>query len=110
MLVTRPEIRSIKDTTIRPLLNRIVRIIGSQLPTVPSEVWLIGSWATLEAVPTSDIDVAILGPARVPAEVMVKIREEIEALPTLRKIDVVDLWDADPHFKQRAISEGERLI
>lgn len=72
-------------------------------------VYLFGSWAKGNALETSDIDVGILGNKKVSWSMMTKINEEIRAIPTLRKIDVVDLLASDERFKQSVLKSAKEL-
>jgi predicted nucleotidyltransferase len=103
------EISEMREKEIRPLLRKIVKIIRHHIPEEPYRILLFGSWATLDSVPTSDIDVAIVGPDPVKAVVMAQIREEIDHLPTLRKIDIVDLCCVEDRFRTLVESKAERL-
>mgnify|MGYP001588840581 FL=1 len=55
----------------------------------------------------SDIDVGIEGPERIPGHVMEKIREAIENLPVLYKIDIVDFKDVSEDFRREALRASE---
>lgn len=72
-------------------------------------VYLFGSWAKGNALETSDIDIGILGNKKVLWSMMTKINEEIRAIPTLRKIDVVDLIASDERFKQAVLKSAKEL-
>jgi len=72
--------------------------IRSRLPPGYGVV-LFGSWAKGTAVPTSDIDIGVVGARPLPSETMRSIRESLDAMPTVRKIDFVDL---------RRMSKGHR--
>lgn len=50
----------------------------------------------------SDIDIGIEGPKSVSPEVMFKIKEEIEEIPTLYSFDIVDFNIVSENFKQKA--------
>lgn len=50
------------------------------------QVFLFGSWAKGTALERSDIDIAVSGVARFP-----ELQEEIENLPTLFGVDIVDM-------------------
>lgn len=102
-------IAEIKEKEIKPLLREVVRIVREHLPDRPYHVLLFGSWATLQSLPTSDIDVGILGPGPLDDLVMARIREQIDRLPTLRKIEIVDLWSVEDRFRERAERNAERL-
>ena len=80
------------------------QVIHRHLPASSYGILLFGSWARLDATPTSDINSAIVGNDPVDVVVMARIKEEIENLPTLRKIAVVDLEQVDDRFKDRAMS------
>lgn len=57
----------------------------------------------------SDIDFGIEGPSAVPGDVMAKIRSEIEEIPVLYKVDVVDFGKVDPEFSKLAKRKVEYL-
>lgn len=71
-----------------------------------STVLLYGSWARGTAVPRSDVDLAIVGERRVSPVVMALVRERIDGLPTLRKIDLVDIHSVGEAMRERILSEG----
>lgn len=95
----------IKEEDIRKTLNMIVKIIRKHLNR-EYKVLLFGSWAKLNATPTSDIDIAIFGHNTVDDFTIAKIREEIDDLPTLRKIDVIDLHAADETFRENILRDA----
>ena len=51
----------------------------------------------------SDIDIGIEGPKPLPAEILLDIQEEIENLPTLYKIEIVDFATVDKKFREVAL-------
>ncbi|MGE0447692.1 MAG: nucleotidyltransferase family protein [Vicinamibacterales bacterium] len=73
------------------------------------QLFVFGSEVSGRADRSSDIDVGILGAERVPAAVVQEIRERLEALPTLRPFDVVDLTTVDEAFRAEALAHAERL-
>ena len=56
-----------------------------------------------------ELPVGILGPGPLDDLVMARIREQIDRLPTLRKIEVVDLWSVGDRFREKAERYAERL-
>lgn len=102
-------IAEIKEKEIKPLVREVVKIIRQHVPDVSYRVLLFGSWATLQSLPTSDIDVGIVGPSPLDGLVMARIREQIGGLPTLRKIEVVDLSSVEDRFREKAERNAERL-
>jgi predicted nucleotidyltransferase len=102
-------IAEMKERDIQPILKRIVQVIRRYLPDESHRILLFGSWTTLEAAPTSDIDIAIAGATAVDPGVMSEIHEEIDQLPTLRKIQIIDLQHVHDRFRDRVISQGQVL-
>lgn len=90
------------------IIARVVKTIRSRLGE-EYKIFLFGSWASGDALPESDIDIGILGREKVSWDVMVEILEAIEALPTLRKIDIVDLKTKEPSFKNYVLSYAKIL-
>lgn len=96
------------------IIKEVFRIIRRYLSD-EYKVFVFGSWATGSALPTSDVDIGILGNQPVPWEIMHRIRGEVEAIPTLRRIDVVDLNAKEPTFTENILRtailvENERDI
>lgn len=102
-------IGEMKERDIQPILTRIVQVIRRYLPDESHRILLFGSWATLEAAPTSDIDIAIAGATTVDPTVMSKIHEEIDKLPTLRKIQILDIQQVHDRFRDHVLSQGQVL-
>ena len=90
------------------IIDEVQKIIESEL-SGDFEVFLFGSQAKGTAMATSDIDIGILGKTEVPFDKMVRILTAVEAIPTLRKIDVVDLNSVDEHFKTSALVGAKSL-
>ena len=74
------------------------------------EVRVFGSRVTGKGNDRSDIDVGIEGPEEIPSRIIIPIKEEIEALPTLYKIDVVDFSRISEGFRKVAQHKIEALI
>lgn len=88
--------------------KKAVEIIREHLDT-KYQILLFGSWAKHEAQETSDIDIGILGHEKVSADVMAKIRAQIDALPTLRSLDVVDLYTKERVFQENVLQYAQRI-
>lgn len=84
------------------IIKEITKIIRDYLPE-SYKILIFGSWAKDNALETSDIDIGILGKKEIPWSIMVKILEEVEKIPTLRKIDIVDFNAVDDNFKKNAL-------
>lgn len=70
------------------------------------QVYLFGSWATGNAYPSSDVDIAILPEAPLPAGLLSQIRFELEESSLLLTVDLVDLSQATNSFRNRVLTEG----
>jgi nucleotidyltransferase substrate binding protein (TIGR01987 family) len=72
----------------------------------PKRIWLYGSHANGEANPYSDIDIAFDAPE---FKELWKIRQEVDSLDTLLKIDISNISFVDKRFRNRVISTGKVL-
>lgn len=66
------------------------------------KVLLFGSRARGTARPQSDFDLGVVGDSPLPLTVFYAIEDRLEALPTLHRIDWVDLNRASAEFRERA--------
>ena len=89
-------------------LVEIQKVIERHVPP-HTQIILFGSWAKGDALPNSDLDIGILSEKPLPFDVITRIRNEIEAIPTLRKIDVVDLNTVDASFREAALAHHRVL-
>ncbi len=90
------------------IVKEVQKITKEYLPS-DYQIMLFGSWAKGTASKTSDIDIGILGKEKVPDNLMFKIRQEVEQIPTLRKIDVVDLNLVGEKFRHAALEHAKPL-
>lgn len=89
------------------LKKQILGIISKYVDLKDYRIFLFGSRVSGKSTERSDIDIGIEGPIQIPRETMTKIREEIENLPTLYKIDLVDFKRVAPDFKEVALGNTE---
>ncbi|GIV28881.1 MAG: hypothetical protein KatS3mg027_2695 [Bacteroidia bacterium] len=82
----------------KKLKKDILKIIGKYLDLKKYKVFFFSSRVTGTADERADIDVAIEGPKAVPLEIILAIKEEIDNLPTLYKIDIVDFKSVSKDF------------
>jgi len=90
------------------IIKEVVEIIRRRLPG-EVRIVLFGSWARGDAQETSDIDVGLMGPEAVDDMLLLRIKEEIRCIPTLRGIDVVDLNQTDEEFRRDVLSYAQPL-
>ena len=94
---------------VEDLLRRCVSIIRRRLPGEEWGIWVFGSQADGRAHAGSDLDLAVAGPRPIPLTELGEIREEIEQIPTLRSVDIVDLSAAGTRLFRSVISRGRRV-
>lgn len=71
----------------------------------PTRIYLFGSRATGEATPESDYDFAIDAP-NATLQMLQAIRDEIETLHTLYRIDIANIASSDSRFANRVRDTG----
>ncbi len=94
---------------VQDIIRSVSSIVKKHLPADSYSVMLFGSQARGDAYSTSDVDIAIVGDSPVPFRTMTEILEEKDAIPTLRKIDIVDLRSADAPFRESILSYAKRI-
>ena len=93
---------------VEAIIDQATGIIRKYLPK-DYKVFLFGSWAKGNALETSDIDIAILGHSKVNSSNMTHILSEVEDIPTLRSIDIVDLKNTSKDFRETVLKSSKLL-
>lgn len=88
-------------------LEKAAAIIRRHINDASYQLYLFGSWAKGAAYPESDIDLAILGPQPLAPALLRRIKEDIAALPTLRRVDIVDLRAAGESFRKNVLAHAK---
>lgn len=91
------------------LKKQILEIVGKYLDLKKYKVFFFGSRVAGKGDERSDIDIGIEGPKPVPLRILSQIEDEIEALPILYKIEIVDFCRVVPKFKGVAKQHIEML-
>ena len=91
------------------LKKEIREIVGKYLNLGEYKVFFFGSRVLGKGSERSDIDVGIEGPKEIPSPIFLEIQEEIENLPILYKIDVVDFKRVSLEFKKIALQSTEAV-
>lgn len=91
------------------LKQEILDLIGKQIDLRTHKVFFFGSRVSGGGNERSDIDIGIEGPQEIPLELLGRIREGIENLPTLYKIEIVDFNTASNEFREVALQHTEVL-
>src|SRR3990167_6430275 len=88
------------------LKKQILKIIFRHIPKETCTIFLFGSLAQNKAYPSSDIDIGIVRDQALKNSLLVKIKQELEQVKTLRDIDVVDFSSIqDKDFLKIALKE-----
>lgn len=95
--------------TDRPEVEALVRDVALQIrDVVGADVRILwfGSWIRGDAGERSDVDLAVAAGRELSAIEVDEIRTRIESLPTLRRVDVVDLEIVGKGFREKILGEG----
>lgn len=96
------------ESTAERALREVRQIIRDALGESDVTIYLFGSWARGAATPLSDIDVAVEPHRPLPRGALARARERLEESCVPYRVEVVDLSEADPAFRQRVLEEGVR--
>ena len=103
------KIMRLEHESEKEIKDKVLKIISEKLDLDQYEVFLFGSRITGEGDERSDIDIAIEGDDKIPIDILGDIKEEVEKLPTLYTIDVVDLNRTSKHFREVAKQKTETV-
>ena len=92
------------------LKKEILSVLAKHLDLKKYKVFFFGSRVSGGGSDRSDIDVGIEGGAPVPDRVWAEIKEEIENLPLLHKIEIVDFKRVSRVFRQVAEQDVELIF
>ena len=99
------------DTILTEALIRdIVSCVQKETRLDTGRLFFFGSQVTGTARETSDIDVGYIGDEPLSFETLARIKNHLEELYTLRKIDFVDCTQASPDFKAVALAHVIPII
>lgn len=91
------------------LKNQIIKIVGKYLDLSKYRVFFFGSRVSGGGDERSDIDVGIDGPDSLPLRALSDIKDELDNLPVLYKIDVVDFKNISDQFRRVALEKIEEI-
>lgn len=94
-----------REAEIRNMIIQVMRAAALHLGN--HKVVLFGSRATGRAKPRSDFDIGVIGDEPLPVEDFYAIEDQLDALPTLYRIDWVDLNRVGEHFHVSALRVAE---
>ncbi len=91
------------------LKSQILEIAGRYLDLNRHKLFFFGSRTTGKGNDRSDIDLGILGQQPIPLTKMADIETDLENLPVLYKIEVVDFVRVSDKFKEVALQKIEPI-
>ncbi len=94
-----------KNEKIQKLLKEIIEILEKHLGK-DFTLYIFGSFATGKATFYSDLDLALETKANVSNIELAQIKEDLENIRTLRKIDLIYLNDSPQTLKEVVKKEG----
>jgi len=99
----------IEHYPLEKLKKHVLDIVAKHLDVLEYKVFFFGSRVLGSGNERSDIDVGIEGPGEIPYEIMAKIKDEIDNLPILYKIEIVDFVKVSPDFYKVVSSRRDYL-
>jgi len=97
----------IEHYSVEKLKDEILNIVAKYLDISEYKVFFFGSRVSGKGTDHSDIDIGIEGSSPISPEIKLKIEEEIENLPILYKIEIVDFKRVPPKFREVALQNRE---
>ena len=89
------------------LKRELFEMLGRHLDMSRYRVFCFGSRVMPTGHDRSDIDIGVDGPGPIPVAAWLAIQEELERLPVLYPIEVVDFQRVSPTFRQVALQSSE---
>jgi predicted nucleotidyltransferase len=100
----------LENYSAEKLKGEIRSIIEKHLDISGAKLFFFGSRVTGKGNDRSDIDVGIEGRGEIDRAVMARIKEDLEKLPVLYKIELVDFTAAPASFREVALQKTETII
>ena len=89
-------------------ISNIISAIQKQIPSIWS-AYVYGSQVSNEALPESDLDVAVLGPDKIPCMELLELAQLV-ACSSDFEVDLVDLRSVPTDLQAQIVSKGERSV
>lgn len=91
------------------LKKNLLKITEKHLGGTDYKLFIFGSRVTGKGSDRSDIDIGIESSSLIPLSNLIKVKEELDNLPTLYKFDVVDFAQVTDKFRKVAMEHVEYL-
>ena len=93
--------------SVEKLKKQILSIINKHKETKDAQVFFFGSRVREDNFERADIDLGIQAQQKISSKTKFIIKEELENLPILYKIDFIDFNNVSSEFKQEALKNIE---
>ncbi len=93
----------------KQLMGWLKQILDKNLSRFAFNAFIFGSQANLPVLKRADIDIGIIADQKIPTHLMARISADIEELPMLFNIDLVDFYEVDDRFRSIALQNIEQL-
>lgn len=93
----------------KQIITWLKEILDKNLSGISFRAFIFGSQANKSVLTRADIDVGIISDDEISMQKLAKIYADIEALPMLYKIDLVNFNEVDERFKTVALKNIESL-
>ncbi|MDP9048537.1 MAG: nucleotidyltransferase domain-containing protein [Bacteroidota bacterium] len=93
----------------KQIIKWLKDILDANLKGVSFRAFIFGSQANKLVLSRSDIDLGIIADDKITIQQMAKIQADIEALPMLYNIDLVNFSEVDEQFKSISLKNVESL-
>jgi predicted nucleotidyltransferase len=97
----------LKYYSVGKLKKEIAAIADRHLDSREYRLFFFGSRVRGDNFPRADIDIGIEGPEKIPAPAKLKIKEDLDRLHILYKIDFVDFRNVSKEFRKEALQYVE---
>ena len=94
---------------VNKLKKDILNIVSKYLDLKECKIFFFGSRVKGQNFDGSDIDIGIEGDQAISPEISIIIKEELEKIPTLYKIDFIDFNQVSDRFKKEALKFSEPI-
>lgn len=91
------------------LKEMVKGVVAKHIPLKEVKLFFFGSRVRGDSFPRSDVDIGIQASRRLPLEIKLGIEEDLEKLPTLYQLELVDFGAAAPRFRKEALKFTESI-
>ena len=91
------------------LTSQIKQILGKYFDLKKVKVFYFGSRVTGNSNKRSDIDLGLQGQEKISSKIKFELMDDLDNLPVLYKIDLVDFSQTSPSFQKEALKKVEMI-